>query len=68
MLDRQGIDLIYTEVLFMDMYEGAAGFHVLMAYLLGKGFQLHNLYELARNQKGRLAWGDALFVHQQIAG
>jgi FkbM family methyltransferase len=65
-LDGPGIDLIYAEVQFMDLYEGAAGFHEIMTYLVTKGFQLHNLYGLAHTHKGQLAWGDAIFVHKRI--
>jgi FkbM family methyltransferase len=65
-LRRFPIPLIYTEVSFLNIYDGGAPFDVLAAHLRDKGYQLHNLYGLATNQKGQLAWGDAVFVHEQL--
>jgi FkbM family methyltransferase len=65
LLERGAIDIIYTEVHFMESYQGSAMFYQLCATLADHGFALHNLYGLNQNQKGQLAWGDAIFVHRQ---
>jgi FkbM family methyltransferase len=62
------IPLIYTEVSFLNIYEGGTQFDVLTTYLRSWGYQLHNFYGMATNQKGQLAWGDAIFVHEQSIG
>jgi FkbM family methyltransferase len=61
-LARRGIRVIYTEVNFLENWAGAARFDRLMTHLTDRGFHLHNLYNLVANQKGQLAWGDAIFV------
>lgn len=65
LLARGAIGLIYTEVHFMESFEGSALFHEVCALLAGHGFALHNLYGLTHNQKGQLAWGDAIFVRSK---
>jgi FkbM family methyltransferase len=65
-LSKSPIPLIYSEVSFLNLYEGGAPFDVLTTYLRTHGYQLHNLYGLVTNQKGQLAWGDAIFVHQKL--
>ena len=60
------IGLIYTEVHFLESYSGSARFDQIMSVLIEYGFELHNLYGLNHNQTGRLAWGDAIFVHKSI--
>jgi FkbM family methyltransferase len=63
LLRRGGIRAIYTEVQFTPCYEGASRFHDI-AYFLGQhDFHLHNLYHLIRDHRGRLLWGDAIFLH-----
>ena len=61
-LARRGIPVIYSEVNFLENWEGATRFDRMMTYLTARGFRLHNLYNLVSNQKGQLAWGDAIFV------
>jgi FkbM family methyltransferase len=65
-LQQGRIKLIYAEVNFLEIYQGAGLYHALAAYLETKGFQLHNLYGLATNQKGQLAWGDAIFIRSDL--
>jgi FkbM family methyltransferase len=66
MLKEGRIDLIYTEVNFMEIYKGAKSYDEIAGYLRKYGFHLHNLYGLATNQKGQLAWGDAIFVREKL--
>jgi FkbM family methyltransferase len=65
MLQKGRIDLIYTEVNFMEIYQGAKSYDAIAGYLRKYGFQLHNLYGLTTNQKGQLTWGDAIFVREK---
>ena len=63
-LDAGLIGLIFIEVQFMPVYEGAPRYDELAAVLYSKGFALHNFYDLQHDQHGRICWGDALFIHE----
>ena len=63
MLRAGAIGVIYSEVQFIESYEGAGQFDEMMLLLKGHGFRLHNLYDLHHNHRGELCWGDAIFVH-----
>jgi FkbM family methyltransferase len=60
------IPLIYTEVSFLEIYQGVPTFETICTYLKERGYKLHNLYGLNTNQKGELAWGDAIFVRNTL--
>ena len=62
LISEKKIDLIYCEVSFMEMYEGSPLFQDIAAHLKENGYQLHNLYDLNLNERGELAWGDAIFL------
>jgi FkbM family methyltransferase len=62
LLAKKAINVIYSEVDFMEIYENAGRYHEIASYLHGFGYELHNLYGLVSNQNGRLAWGDAIFI------
>ncbi len=62
LLGRRDIGVIYSEVLFLPIYQEAPLYHDIAMYLASMGYRLHNLYNLVHNQKGELAWGDAIFV------
>jgi FkbM family methyltransferase len=63
------VRVIYIEVWFVAIYEGAPLFAELDTYLRGHGFKLHQLYGLVRSPKdGQLLFGDALFVNQSRVG
>ena len=66
MLEGGAIDLIFTEVHFLDSYEGSARFDQIMSLLVRHGFHFHNFYGLNQNQRGQATWGDAIFVHDRI--
>jgi FkbM family methyltransferase len=67
MLARGAIDIVFTEVHFMESYEGAARFDQIMSALVGHGFHFHSFYGINHNHQGRATWADALFVHDRIA-
>ena len=60
------IDLIYTEVLFAELYTGQAYFADICRYLEGHGYILYGLYDLTHGENGVLAWGDAIFISPKL--
>jgi FkbM family methyltransferase len=62
MLSTGAIDLIYSEIQFIHLYEGSPLFHDLAMHLERFGYELFNIYNLSHNQRGQLAWGDAIFL------
>jgi FkbM family methyltransferase len=67
-LSRQEISLIYTEILFAPMYEEQAQFFKICDFLSGYGYSLFDIYNLAYQASGQLAWGDAIFISPRIKG
>ena len=55
------IRLIYMEVIFVPSYEGQAQLHEVLAWLMERGYALHNFYNLT-SRKGRLLFCDAIFI------
>jgi FkbM family methyltransferase len=66
LLNNQSIDLIYTEVQFAKIYDGQANFYDLHEYLDKYGYILYDLYNFNYGENGVLAWGDAIFISQEI--
>jgi FkbM family methyltransferase len=62
LLSEKKFGVIYSEVLFMPIYAHVPLYHHISKFLEDYGYRLHNLYNLVHNQKGELAWGDAIFV------
>jgi FkbM family methyltransferase len=62
MLADGAIGVIYTEMQFAELYEGAGQAHQIIGKLGAFGYRLHNLYDLHHNQRGELCWGDAIFA------
>jgi FkbM family methyltransferase len=67
LLDNQKIQLIYSEVNFIELYKGIALFHDIACFLKTKKYSLLNLYNLVHNQKGQISWGDAIFFKDTIS-
>jgi FkbM family methyltransferase len=67
--DRR-VAAFYAEVLFAPMYEGQASFCELHETLTTRcGLALWQIYPLARDDSGRAAWGDALWLRDDaLAG
>jgi len=63
-LKRKKVDVLLTEVLFVELYEGGAVFFELSAFLAQYGYTLYNLYDLHRAEGGQLTWGDGIFISQ----
>lgn len=66
MLEEKAVKVIYTEVQFIQLYENASLFHEIVSFLESKNYKLHNIYNLVHNQDGQLAWGDAIFLPNNI--
>jgi hypothetical protein len=58
--------LVYTELIFSQMYEGVAPFDELYRFLRERDFELVAFYGFATHN-GRASWCDALFVHGDAA-
>jgi FkbM family methyltransferase len=64
--DRR-IAAFYSEVLFAPMYDGQASFCELHDMLTTRyGLALWQIYPLARDEAGRAAWGDALWLRDDV--
>lgn len=63
---RGAVDMVYSEVHFMESYEGAARFDQVMGWMLGHGLRFHGLYDINHNHRGQMTWCDALFVHPRV--
>lgn len=66
LLNNHSIDLIYTEVQFAKIYDKQANFYDLYEYLDKYSYVLYGLYNLNYGNNGVLAWGDAIFISQEI--
>ena len=62
LLSSSSVGLIYTEVEFVQLYEGQPDICDLTKHLADYGFILYGLYDLHAGKNGRLSWGDAIFV------
>lgn len=66
-LRRASVSLIYTEVLFAPLYDGQAQFYEVGEFFSRYGYVLYGLYNMRHTTRGRLAWGDAVFVSPRLA-
>lgn len=67
LLGEQNIFLIYTEVLFVEMYRGCGTFHEMMHLLAKHGYELFDIYSLGRAKVNRrLKYGDVMFINQAV--
>ena len=67
LLRSRRIEALHIEVMFIEHFQGAAGFVEIRQYLQGFGYRLFSLYDLKRNPQGQLRFGNALFLspHRQ---
>ena len=66
LLRRGSVLMIYTEILFVHLYQDCPLFNELWTYLGQFGYQLYDIYNLHRAANGQLRYGDALFVCDQV--
>ena len=62
MLEQSQIGLIYTEVLFVPLYEGQGYFDDIVVFLNKYGYKLYGLYGIHSDKKHGVNFADALFV------
>ena len=62
-----GVQAFLLEVEFIRLYDGAALFTEVDAYLRERGFSLFQFYDLVRSPKdGRLLYGDSIFLRNEL--
>jgi FkbM family methyltransferase len=66
-LKQGSILLIYTELLFVPIYEGEALFYEICNFLSGCGYTLFNMYNFYQTRSGQIKWADAIFISPQIS-
>ena len=66
LLEAKAIDLIFSEVVFVEQYAGQADFHELCRFLSDCDYTLYGLYNLNPGRDSILAWGDAIFIAPRI--
>jgi FkbM family methyltransferase len=60
------VRMIWTEVSFVELYEGSALFADLLAFLRAQGFRLYSIHEGFRGPDGELLQADALFLSSSV--
>jgi hypothetical protein len=68
LLDRQAIDLVYTEMNFGHLYEGQGTFHDVSQLLSTYRYSLYGLYNIAYAASGPIGWADAIFISPALLG
>lgn len=61
LLSKRNIELIYSEVYFVEQYEGQPLFHDISSLLHKHGYQLKDIYNPIYG-KGCIAWADVIFT------
>lgn len=65
-LSQHCVDLIYSEILFSDLYKDQTHFYDLYATLAGHGYSLFGLYELRVGEILEVHHGNAIFISPKI--
>jgi FkbM family methyltransferase len=66
-LSQGSILLIYTEILFVPIYEGEAFFYEICNLLSGYGYTLFNMYNFYHARNGQIKWCDAIFLSPSVS-
>jgi FkbM family methyltransferase len=61
LLKAQKINLIYTEIEFVQLYKNQPLYDDINNYLKGFGYELFGYYNFNFSKKGQLSWGDAIY-------
>jgi FkbM family methyltransferase len=61
MMRKPAVHMVFTEVIFSEMYKGLPHFDETYAFFADRGFTLVSLYDFYY-QKDRASWTDALFI------
>jgi FkbM family methyltransferase len=60
------VGIVYLEVMFVPLYQGAPLFHEVCAYLEQLQFTLYDLFDLHRANDGQLRYADAIFISPSV--
>lgn len=63
---RKSVSIVYTEIMFNPLYEGAALYSEIDLWLRAQGFILYNLYKPRMDKNGMLIWANAIFIRADI--
>jgi FkbM family methyltransferase len=66
MMTNGNIGAVLLEIMFIELYKGAAPAHELLRKMSDSGFEIAGLYHFSY-RRNRLGWMDALFVNPKIA-
>lgn len=66
LLQNKMIDVIYTEVEFMSLYDNQPLFHDIAQYLNGFGYKLYNIYNTVYIKHAVICWADAIFIKNDL--
>lgn len=66
MLANEAVALIYAEVQFIALYEGAPLFHRVCCFLEERNYSLYGIYDLVIAANGQLRFADAIFIHPGV--
>ncbi|CAN5339261.1 N/A [soil metagenome] len=65
MLQNNGIGIIYSEVYFVEQYEGQPLYHDIAKLLVSFGYYVQDIYNPIYG-KGSLAWADVIFTKRAL--
>jgi FkbM family methyltransferase len=65
-LSQGSILLVYTELLFVPLYEAQAYFYEVATFLSHYGYKLFDVYNGTHDQSGQLKWADGLFLSPRV--
>jgi FkbM family methyltransferase len=61
LLSQGRVGLVYTELIFVPVYEKQPAFHEIATFLAPFGFRLFDFFGFTYDPSGQLKWGDAIF-------
>lgn len=62
LLAQQRVRLVYSEVMFVPVYDGMPFYEDVSGFLRKFGYSLFNFYNFRYAPSGQLKWGDAIFL------
>jgi FkbM family methyltransferase len=68
MLSENRISLIYSEHIFVPLYDGQAEFYEVVSALAHVGFSVFDFYSFVYASSGQLKWGDAIYLKSKGKG
>lgn len=66
MLENSNIDLIYTEISFIPLYENKQTFHEVSSFLMQFDYLLYNIYGFGESEIYQAITGNAIFLSKRM--